>query len=126
MVLHDSSNLKITYNDDTETLYCLWIGRQTEDGVKGAGDVIINIVIERGIKKILNDNRLVKGSWKDVAGWVNEIWFPQIIAAGITHFAWIYSKDIFARYSARKATGSTRIIKVFKEVEQAERWLQTG
>lgn len=126
MVLYESSFLNISHDNEMGTLSCVWTGFQTDEGIKEAGAIILGIIEEKGVKKILNDNRLVKGSWKDVASWVNEDWFPAIIKAGVTKFAWIYSKDIFARYSAKKAAGNTEIIKVFENVEDARRWLETG
>lgn len=124
MVLYEKSHLHITYETDTGILQCVWIGDQTDEGIKTAGAVIINIIQENRITKILNDNRQVKGSWKDVAVWVNEDWFPAITNAGVNRFAWIYSTDVFARFSARKAAGNTAIVKFFKKVEDAVEWLE--
>jgi hypothetical protein len=126
MVLYETRFLHIVHNSDTGILQCVWTGYQTEEGIKEAGQAIINIIKEKGVKKILNDNQLVKGSWKEVAGWVNEDWFPAIMEAGVTRFAWVYSKDVFARYSARKAAGNTKIIKLFSKVEDAKQWLEVG
>lgn len=126
MVLYETDYIHITYKTETGTLCCVWVGRQTEEGIKSAGAIIIKIIEEKSVKKILNDNRQVKGSWKDVAGWVNEEWFPAIIRAGVTHFAWILSTNIFARYSARKAAGKTKIIKSFTKEDEATRWLEKG
>lgn len=126
MVLYESSFLQITYDSEAGTLVCVWTGYQTDDGIKEAGAIIISIVKEKNVKKILNDNQLVQGSWKEVASWVNEEWFPAIMEAGVTQFAWIYSKDIFARYSAKKAAGTTEIIRVFGSVDDARRWLRAG
>lgn len=126
MVLYESRFLHITHDSETDILSCVWIGYQTDEGIKEAGAIIIDIIKDKRIKKILNDNQLVQGSWKEVAGWVNEDWFPAIMEAGVTQFAWIYSKDIFARYSAKKAAGNTVIIEVFGTVEDAKRWLGAG
>lgn len=126
MVLFDKSHLHITYGTEKGILQCVWIGDQTEEGIKAAGETIIEIIKEKGITKILNDNRLVKGSWKNVAVWVNEDWFPAITAAGVTQFAWIYSTDVFAKYSARKAAGTIAIVKFFKKVEDAVQWLESS
>ena len=46
-----------------------------------------------------------------------------MIKAGLKHFAWVFSRDIFAELSAKKAMPANDIVKSFNDLEDARKWL---
>jgi hypothetical protein len=88
-----------------------------------AGATIIDLLKKKGAKKVLNDNTLVTGPWQEAAEWTATVWFPDMIKAGLGHFAWVFSRDIFAELSAKKAMPANDIVKSFNDLEEARKWL---
>ena len=122
--LYIADNLEISYEASSHILYCQWIGFQNRDSIVTCGAVILEIVKKRGISKVLNDNSLVNGSWWEAAVWMADVWFPQMIEAGLKHFAWILSPNIFTELSARRAMEPYKeTMKPFYSFEEAHKWL---
>lgn len=122
--LYVADNIEISYKESTNILYCRWIGFQSSDIIMKSGAAILDIVKERSINKVLNDNSLVNGSWWEAAIWAAEVWFPQMNDAGLKHFAWVLSKNIFTELSARRAMQPYKqTVKPFYSCEEAYKWL---
>jgi hypothetical protein len=121
--LYMQPHIEITYHPDTQILFCRWIGYQTRQGIEEAGGIILDLIKQRNIKRILNDNSLVVGPWHHTANWTHEVWFPAVIDAGLKHFAWVLSENMFASVSAKKAMPHSPIVKPFVTYEQAHSWL---
>lgn len=122
--LYIADNLEISYEASTHILYWQWIGFQNKDSIVTSGAVILDIVKKRGITKVLNDNSLVNGSWWEAAVWMADVWFPQMIEAGLKNFAWILSPNIFTELSARRAIEPHKeTVRPFYSFEEAHKWL---
>ncbi len=117
-----------TYLDETNHwIYNNWQNYQTLDSIVNGGNKMIEFVNEHQVKFILNDNRLVKGTWTFALDWINNDWFPRLLAAGVTRFALIQSKDVFSRFSAdRVATDDpNQVYRVFPGEDEAKAWLKS-
>lgn len=122
--LYVADNIEISYEASAHILYCRWIGFQSSDIIMKSGAVILDIVKGGSINKVLNDNSLVDGSWWEAAVWAADVWFPQMNDAGLKHFAWILSKNIFTELSARRAMEPHQeTVKSFYSCEEAYKWL---
>lgn len=122
--LYEEPFIRIQYEAATKILICDWIGFQTSEGIQKAGHVILELIKQRGLKKILNSNLKVIGPWNEATQWTYDVWFPSVINAGLLHFAWVLSANGYAELSARKAMPSTSIIKAFFNFEEAYAWLK--
>ncbi len=123
--LHISSNLEISFDTEANILFCNWIGLQTEEALKKSGGIIHKLLKKHKCTKILNDNTLVQGLWYHSATWTANEWFPLMIDAGLTHFAWVCSKDIFAQLSAKRALPESGVVRIFYLREAALEWLMS-
>jgi len=123
-MLFSAKNIEISYDTTHRFLYCNWIGFQNKESIFNAGARMIELLHKLQIHKVLNDNTLVTGPWQESADWTNSVWFPQMVEAGLTHFAWISSGNIFANLSARRAIPTTNVIvRVFSSYPEAYTWL---
>ncbi|ELR73057.1 hypothetical protein C900_00137 [Fulvivirga imtechensis AK7] len=119
-------NLEVTYDPDTNILFCRWIGFQNKEKIMTSGKKILELFKQqKNCAKILNDNREVTGPWQDAAEWTAKEWFPQMEKAGLKHFAWIFSDNIFAELSAKSAQPSSDIVTTFKSFNEAVEWLNS-
>lgn len=121
--LYAEAHLEITYAPDTQIMYCRWKGYQTPENIEDGGAVILNLIKDRKIEKILNDNSFVIGPWHHTAGWTHEVWFPAVINAGLKQFAWVLAENMFAAMSAKRAMIPSPVIKSFKTFDDAHNWL---
>jgi hypothetical protein len=122
--LYMADNLHISYDPDTGIMFCKWVGHQSTEVIQHCGAVMIRLLKERKIEKILNDNTEVNGPWMDAAEWTAQEWFPLMIQAGLKHFAWVLSQDIFAELSAIEAMPESNAVCTFYSIAEAHRWLK--
>lgn len=125
-ILHSAKNIEITYSKEENFIYCNWLGFQNKQSIMESGETILNIVKDKGVTRVLNDNTKVTGPWQEAAEWTSNVWFPQMFEAGLEKFAWIFSANIFSELSAKKAMPQTDQIKSFNNLHDAKKWLTEG
>ncbi len=122
--LFEADTLEVSYEASTHILYCRWKGFQDRESIVSGGTAILQIVKQKGIQRILNDNSTVTGSWWEPAAWIAEVWFPQMIDAGLKQFAWVLSQNIFSELSARRAMEPhSPIVMAFYTCQEAYHWI---
>lgn len=121
--LFKAKNIEISYDPANRYIYCNWIGYQNKQSIISSGAIILDLLKQQRASKVLNDNTLVTGPWKDAAEWTATVWFPDMIEAGLRHFAWIFSPNLFAELSAKMAMPASDIVKSFNGLEEARQWL---
>lgn len=120
---YKSGNIEISFSKNDLILYCDWIGLQEENELKTAGEKILELLASRQCSKVLNDNTRVIGDWYHSVDWTSGNWFPRMQRAGLTHFAWICSDDVFTQLSAKRAVPDGDLVKAFNTFEEAYAWL---
>jgi hypothetical protein len=121
--LHHESNLQIVHLLNPNILYCNWTGPQTLEGIKQSGAIILDLQAQYDFRKILHDNTQVVGAWHLAARWTAEEWFPAMVNAGMQHFAWVLSPNVFAETSAKRALPAGDFVTTFKSYDEAFAWL---
>lgn len=118
-----SKNIEISYDATNKYLHCNWIGFQNKQLIMDSGALILEHLKKKHAENVLNDNTQVTGTWQDAAEWTATVWFPEMIKAGLRHFAWVFSPNIFAELSAKKAMPANDIVKSFSGIDEARKWL---
>lgn len=121
--LFKAKNIEISYDPSNKYLYCNWLGFQNKESIIKSGGIILDLLKQKHVSKVLNDNTQVTGPWQDAAEWTVTEWFPNMIKSGLKHFAWIFSNNIFAELSAKKAMPSSEFIRSFNDHREAQTWL---
>ncbi|UII23298.1 hypothetical protein [Fulvivirga ligni] len=124
-ILLKQSNLEVSYDKDEQILYCVWLGFQNKEKIMNSGEKILELLKSKRCAKVLNDNTSVSGPWQDAAEWTAKNWFPRMESAGLKHFAWVFSPNIFAELSAQKAKPDSDVVTTFHSVYDAEQWLKS-
>lgn len=125
--LYKDKFIELYYDEKCHWIYANWQDYQTMESIKTGGEQMLNSLKMKKCNKVLNDNQLVKGTWSFATEWITTDWFPRMVGAGLKHFAWIYSPDIFSKFSTDKATKSNPndIIQTFKSLNDGKSWLQS-
>ena len=126
--LYEDEYIEIQYDSENHWIYSNWQNYQKLHTVQNGGEKMLAFLKEKNCTKVLNDNRLVKGTWSFASDWVAKDWFPRMIEAGLNQFAWIYSPDAFSKFSTDKSTQNTDggIIMTFNNVEEGKAWLKSA
>lgn len=111
-LLHKAHNIEIYYDSIGRCLYCSWIGYQPHQDLVHSGFIIMELLRRKRVVKVLNDNSRVEGPWTDSSAWTANKWFPCMASAGLQHFSWILSPDVFAEVSALKALPMHNLINI--------------
>jgi hypothetical protein len=122
-ILAKEKFIEISYESSGDYLYCNWIGFQNEESVKKGCEMMLSQLKKNGYGKVLNDNTKVTGPWQSASEWVGNVWFPQMEQAGLKHFSWVFSPNIFAELSAKKAMPASGVVKSFNIMGEAKRWI---
>ena len=123
--LLSKKNVVVTHHAKLNYIHIEWIGFQREQEIYDSGEEILQIFRKLNCQKVLNDNRQVLGPWSKAATWTQDYWFPEMIKAGLTHFAWVFPENIFAELSADQAMPDTDVVHKFADYNSAEQWLKT-
>ncbi|WP_316751196.1 ATP-binding protein [Pedobacter gandavensis] len=125
---YKDDTVTVTYNKVHHRIDAYWTGFNNKETVQHGAMVMLAMLRANACTKILNDNSGVIGSWSYASEWVGEIWFPMVERAGLTHFAWINSPDLFCRFSAKKAVELANVevvIQFFEEIQSGEDWINS-
>jgi hypothetical protein len=123
-ILHKAKNLEISFDPSSKVLVCNWIGFQNKENIMNSGAVILDLLKKKSTSKVINDNTNVTGTWQDSSEWTAKEWFPSMMKAGLKHFAWIFSPNIFAELSAKKAMPASDVVKSFGTFKEANEWIK--
>ena len=115
--------IEISYEPTGNYLYSNWLGFQSEESVKKGCEIMLEQLTLKGVNKVLNDNTKVTGPWQSASEWVGTVWFPKMEKAGLKHFSWVFSPNIFAELSAKKAMPESNIVKSFNSFPDAKQWI---
>ncbi len=118
--------LRIKVDPENKWVHNDWIGYLTMDNVKKGAMAYLEVVMESGLKCVLNDNSKVLGSWDHSMEWVSSEWVPLAAKAGIRHFAFIVSQDSMTESSVKafEQMIKTFEVKVFHDEDKAVEWLK--
>lgn len=128
-LLLDTTSISISFDHLENWLYADWKGPQDLHSVQWGALEMLRLLKQEHCNKVLNDNRLVTSIWADAAEWGGRIWFPQMSAAGLKYFAWVYSPNVYSRLSTdltlEQTVAAGPIVATFESIETARNWLRT-
>lgn len=89
------------YLQDKNYLYSNWIGSYLPvEDVKNGTLLVLEMIKEYSATTLINDNRELEGVWDEANEFIEKIWMPQAIDAGLKKFAHILSPNLYAQLSA--------------------------
>jgi hypothetical protein len=103
-----------------------WMGYLTADNIKTGAAAYTAALAEAGYSCVLNDTRLILGSWDHSLDWVLNEWGPNAANAGLKHFAMVTTPETFAESTASNFYENITAFTVqkFDDMQDAKTWLQ--
>ncbi|MHC2992911.1 hypothetical protein OB13_15480, partial [Pontibacter sp. HJ8] len=107
-------------------IFAQWFGVQSVETVQEGGYKLLEMMHEKPTSKLLNSNKQVVGSWDMALEWAENVWAPQMRAAGLKYLAQVIPSSIFATLTIenlmQKIDGEFEI-RTFDEEIDAAAWL---
>lgn len=129
-VIYQDYYVQISYNRLHHWVQTEWHHYQTMESIRNGCNLTLETVLNKACRKVLRDNRHVKGSCLFAVDWMVDCWLPRLEAAGVELFACVYSTDLFCRQSTTKmiqgGAGSNIRMRAFYQQEEACEWLVSG
>ncbi|OKL40359.1 STAS/SEC14 domain-containing protein [Pontibacter flavimaris] len=118
--------LTINTNTKNRWVHVNWMGYLTEENIKTGAAAYTEALANAGYSCVLNDTRLLIGSWDHSMDWVVKEWAPWAARAGLKHFAMVTTPETFGGSSAEKFFSSLKAfeVRVFEDMGKAQEWLQ--
>ncbi len=126
--LYRENDVSVFWDETNRWIYTDWRNMPRVQSVKDGCGAMLDLMKSKKASKVLNDNTHVTGPWSAAGDWVADVWFPKMISAGLTKFAWIQSPSVLSQLAAEKSEKRTPgdIIWMCKDKAEAEAWLRDG
>lgn len=118
----------LTFEEDAQNrwVYTNWMGYLTAENVKTGANAYTAALERAKFNCVLNDTRLIIGSWDHSIEWVVNEWAPRAARAGLKYFAMLATPETFADSSAlsfaEKLTSFE--VEIFEDMGAAREWLR--
>lgn len=127
--LYESEFCEIKWVEDGSILYFNWKGYVTSDGLRIVANKILELVKEKKATRYLSDNTNVPVYSKEDQDWINTVWFPQVIQAGIKRLAMIeptkvIQKGVLGRITQNNNSDALQTAE-FNTYDEAAKWLKS-
>ena len=130
LILFQRKNFVEIFHDKSNNwIYANWKGTPTTEQVKEGVENVLDAIKEFKAGKVLNDNRELMGTWTAAMPWIVNDWWPRAMAEGFEAIAFIYSQDVFGKFSVDsliKQTDERGPVKQkpFQTYNEAAKWLE--
>ncbi|GAB3288391.1 hypothetical protein [Hymenobacter tenuis] len=119
--------LTVERNKRENYIHAHWFGRQTLATVMDGGLTYLDLLRQEPCPKLLNDHRDLVGTFTEANDWIEQIWTPLIIGAGLRYMGQVVSPDIFSQISIedlQHRIGDRLDLHLFETLEDAQTWLR--
>ncbi|GGK59290.1 STAS/SEC14 domain-containing protein [Rufibacter glacialis] len=117
----------LTIKEDPQhrLIYVNWMGYLTEENIKTGARAYTNALAEAGFHCVLNDTRLIIGSWDHSMDWVVNDWAPNAAKAGLKRIAMLANPESLGESSASTFLSEVKAFeaKSFDNLDSARKWL---
>ncbi|TGE29901.1 hypothetical protein [Hymenobacter metallicola] len=119
--------LTVERNQQENWIHARWQGRQTMGTIMDGGLTYVDMLRAAPCPKLLNDHRDLVGTFTEANDWIQQVWTPLIISAGLRYFAQVLSPDVFGQLSIedlQHRIGDLLHIQLFASLTEAQTWLR--
>lgn len=127
IILFQESYITIEYVPEYEWLYVNWIGEINKEMAMDGNEKVLLALKKYPVRKLLNNNSHITGSWNKAVKRLMKKWFPQFFGSGLMFVAWVQSPCTDSQKSLQKALKHQLhnvTILVFEDIETASAWLK--
>jgi hypothetical protein len=119
--------LSLEYIAAEDWVHARWYGPQTLGSVMTGGLTHLDMLRAQPCSKLLNDHRELVGTFVDANEWIEQVWTPLIMDAGLRSIGQVVSPDVFGQLAIedlQHRIGNQLDLILFEDVEAAQDWLR--
>lgn len=123
-----STYLTVERNRPENWIHARWHGPQTLGSIMDGGLTYVDMLRAEPCPKLLNDHRELTGNFTEANPWIEQVWTPLILDAGLRYFAQVLSPDIFGQLAIENLQlriGEVFEMRMFDSLEAAQQWLRS-
>ena len=119
--------LTVERNRADNWIHAHWYGRQTLSTVMDGGLSYLEMLRQTPCPRLLNDHRDLVGTFIEANEWIEQVWTPLVITAGLRYIGQVVSPDIFGQLAIENLQtriGDVLDMHMFDSLEAAQAWLR--
>jgi hypothetical protein len=123
-----STYLTVEHNRADNWIHARWHGPQTLGSIMDGGLTYVDMLRAAPCPKLLNDHTELTGNFTEANPWIEQVWTPLILDAGLRYFAQVLSPDIFGQLAIENLQmriGEVFEMRMFDSLEAAQQWLRS-
>jgi hypothetical protein len=116
----------VRWDSPSQSAYIEWQGWAKPAEFRAANDALVQAITYHRSSRVLGDSRRIKVIQKTDQEWVNQDWFPRILAAGLTRLAMVLPASGLAKMNIDDMVGrvADRLdVAYFPSLDKARTWL---
>lgn len=116
----------VRWDGQSRAAHMEWQGWAAPAEFRAANDALVQALKDHNSSKVLGDSRRIKVIKESEQRWVNEDWFPRILAAGLTRMALVIPASGLAKMNIDdmvSRVGDHLDVAYFATLNQARTWL---
>ena len=116
----------VRWDASAQAAHMEWQGWAKPAEFRAANDALVQALKDHGGSRVLGDSRQIKVIQQSDQDWVNQDWFPRILAAGLTRMALVIPASGLAKMNIDDMVGrvADRLdLAYFKTLGEAREWL---
>ncbi|MDX5395113.1 MAG: hypothetical protein LPJ89_02415 [Hymenobacteraceae bacterium] len=98
---HGTVYLTFTADKENDLYVAKWHNHITAKEVYTAGEKYLELMAKQPYSSLVNDKSEVSGDWQEANDWLEYEWFPKAKKAGLKHFAYIFSTEMYSYMSGQ-------------------------
>jgi SpoIIAA-like len=117
---------RVKWDASSQGAHIEWQGWAKPAEFRAANDALVEAIKDHHGSRILGDSRHIKVIQKSDQEWVNEDWFPRILAAGLTRMALVIPASGLAKMNIDDMVGRVADqldVAYFATMDEAREWL---
>jgi hypothetical protein len=116
----------VKWDAASQAAHVEWQGWASPTEFRAASDAVVQAITEHHSTKVLGDSRQMKVIQKGDQEWINHVWAPHILAAGLTRMALVLPESGLAKMNIDDMASrvADRLdMAYFATLDDARRWL---
>jgi hypothetical protein len=130
MIHFDAPYGTISWDEDTQCVHVEWKGFVHGEMIKTVLNTALELFETKDTDRWLADMRRIKVFDEEDSRWVNDVWFPRAIEAGVRRMALPVPESVLAQMSLKRLMKRVKEGELetayFRTLEEAKAWLVHG
>lgn len=130
ILLHDSElhGHSLHFDEASNCVVSQWYGFVSKLNLISSANITLQLLHKTKCPNLLIDHRDVHGTWADNTEWLQNIWLPSALQAGLKHYAHVALPGSYSVMHAEalyaRLFGKIEMM-IFSDLREAQRWLSS-